>query len=149
MKGVNLQWAHLDGAHLKGADLKGADLERAFLAGVDLNDVNLKGANLKRATLYEADLKGANLQGANLKEIRLNRIDEMEKSLGFIRGALTSQRHEKEQQKDILSTIKCDDLTSLPEDYYCNEGFIKKLVGRIRTIADSSPSRSASVLRRY
>ena len=73
LKGVNIQFAHLEKSDLSGFIFTKANLQSANLSNTNLTKANFEDANLSNAILTGATLKNAiftraNLTGANLKE---------------------------------------------------------------------------------
>ena len=88
----------LDGADLRSTSLRRVDLAYASLVRADLGDADLRDSYLTSADLRGARLVGARLEGADL-------------SAANLRGA-------------TLDGARCDPATSLPTEYYCNNGQI-------------------------
>lgn len=83
-RGINLEYANLQGsdlwrANLQGAWLRRANLQGTFLVGANLQGTflaaNLRGADLSCANLQEADLTAANLQDGKLVYSHLEKVD--------------------------------------------------------------------------
>ncbi|HTJ83015.1 MAG TPA: pentapeptide repeat-containing protein [Polyangiaceae bacterium] len=93
-----------------GADLENADLSRSELTISSFRNANLKSAKLDAAMFNESSFDGADLTGATARGTDFY-LANPDKATGW-------------------NTVKCDEVTRMPQDWACVNGLPKSKLGR-------------------